>query len=548
MESATGRAEPLGEPSLFARKATGLVKGWAVRDAFIYAFFSINLVTLGFFIFSYAVFIPDGSLMWAVILSGAYLVLQAVTYASLVAAMPRAGGDYVWISRILGGGIGFVLAVCGWWFILWHWVPIYANILNVEIFVPLSAIIGWDGGVTFFSEDKGLFWASVITAGLASLFIALGIRTYARIQQFCFYGGLIGLAFMFVLLLVNSKTDFISALNTQSQEVLGTGPNVYQGTLDAAAAGTPGSVGDIPAISGLFLLVPFIVFFNLWSNWGATLYGEVRGASDFRKNIRAMGGALIATTILAAISMLLFAKTFGWDFYNAANNGYWGQPALYDYVENPPLTFFPYPGLLAAFLMDGAVWQFILVGLLALWFFGWVGTVFLSSTRVVFATAFDRVLPEGAAKVSRSGVPYVALALMLIPSLPISWFYAFNEEFYSWTLAATMVIAITFAGSAIAAAVLPWRKPEIYNASPIARYRIAGIPLITVTAIGFLALLVFCLYKWIQADVYGLNDSGSLIYMGVLYLVALAIYVGSRLLRKQQGIDMTMVHKEIPAE
>src|ERR671925_9872 len=468
--SAAGRLGASDEQSLFARKATGLVRGWAVRDAFIYAFFSINLITLGLFIFSYAVF------------------------------------------------------------------------------VPMFAIIGWDDGVTFFSEDKGLFWASIITALLASGFIALGIRTYARIQKFCFYGGLVGLAFMFVLLLVNSKTDFISALNTQSQEVLGTGPNVYQGTLDAGAAGTPGSVGDIPAISGLFLLVPFIVFFNLWSNWGATLYGEVRGASDFRKNIRAMGGALIATTILAAISLLLFAKTFGWDFYNAANNGYWGQPALFDYVENPPLTFFPYPGLLAAFLMDGAVWQFILVGLLALWFFGWGGTVFLSSTRVVFATAFDRVLPEGAAKVSRSGVPYVALALMLIPALPISWFYAFNEEFYSWTLAATMVIAITFAGSAIAAAVLPWRKPEIYNASPIARYRIAGTPLITVTAIGFLALLVFCLYKWIQDDVYGLNDSGSLIYMGVLYVVALAIYVGSRLLRKRQGIDMTMVHKEIPAE
>src|SRR5918995_2697852 len=329
------------ERTLFARKATGLVKGWAVRDAFVYAFFSINLITLGLFIFSYAVFIPDGSLLWAVILSGAYLVLQAITYASLIAAMPRAGGDYVWISRILGGGIGFVLAVCGWWFILWHWVPIYANILNVEIFVPLGAIIGWDGGVTFFSEDRGLFWASVITALLASVFISLGIRTYARIQQFCFYGGLLGLAFMFVLLLVNSKTDFISALNTQSQEVLGTGPNAYQGTIDAADAGTASGVGEISALSGVFLLIPFIVFFNLWSNWGATLYGEVRGASDFRKNIMAMGGALIATTILAVISLLLFAKTFGWDFYNAANNGYWGQPALFAYVDDPPITFFP---------------------------------------------------------------------------------------------------------------------------------------------------------------------------------------------------------------
>jgi APA family basic amino acid/polyamine antiporter len=547
MEGATGRIGEV-EPSLFARKATGLVRGWAVRDAFIYAFFAINLVTLGFFIFSYAVFIPDGSLMWAVLLSGAYLVLQAVTYASLVAAMPRAGGDYVWISRTLGGGIGFVLAVCGWWFILWHWVPIYANILNVEVFVPLFAIIGWDGGVTFFSEDRGLFWASVITALLASVFISLGIRTYARIQQFCFYGGLLGLAFMFVLLLVNSKADFISALNTQSQEVLGTGPNAYQGTIDAADAGTATGVGEISALSGVFLLIPFIVFFNLWSNWGATLYGEVRGASDFRKNIMAMGGALIATTILAVISLLLFAKTFGWDFYNAANNGYWGQPALFAYVDDPPITFFPYPGLLAAFLMDGAFWQFLLVGLMALWFFGWVGSVFLSSTRVVFATAFDRVLPEAVAKVSRSGVPYIALALMLIPALPISWFYAFNEDFYSWTLASTAVIAVTFTGSAIAAAVLPWRKPEIYNASPIARYKVAGIPLITVTAVGFLALLVFCLYKWIQDDVYGINDSGSLIYMGILYAIALGIYLGSRLLRKRQGIDMAMVHKEIPAE
>jgi APA family basic amino acid/polyamine antiporter len=538
--SAAGSLGPGDEQSLFARKATGLVRGWAVRDAFIYAFFSINLITLGLFIFSYAVFVPSGSLFWAVVLSGAYLVLQSITYASLVAAMPRAGGDYVWISRILGGGIGFVLAVCGWWFILWHWVPIYANILNVEIFVPLFAIIGWDDGVTFFSEDKGLFWASIITALLASGFIALGIRTYARIQKFCFYGGLIGLAFMFILLLVNSKTDFISALNSQSQDVLGSDPNAYAGTLKAGAAGTESNVAAFGSLSGVFLLVPFIVFFNLWSNWGATLYGEVRGASDFKNNIKAMGGALIATTILAAITLLLFAKTFGWDFYNASNNAYW--------LGEGPLGVFPYPGLLAAFLMDGALWQVILIGLLSLWFFGWVGTVFLSSTRVVFATAFDRVLPEAVAKVSKSGVPYVALALMLIPSIPIAWFYAFNEDFYNWTLAATMVISITFAGSAIAAAILPWRKPEIYNASPIARYKVFGLPLITVSALAFLALLVFCLVKWLTDDVYALNDTGSLLYMGALYVVAFAIYLGSRLLRKQQGIDMAMVHKEIPAE
>ena len=180
--------------------------------------------------------------------------------------------------------------------------------------------------------------------------------------------------------------------------------------------------------------------------------------------------------------------------------------------------------------MDGAFWQFLLIGLMSLWFFGWVGTVFLSSTRVVFATAFDRVLPEGAAKVSKSGVPYVALALMLIPSIPIAWLYAFNEDFFNWTLAATMVIAITFAGSAIAAAILPWRKPEIYNASPIAKYRVLGVPLITVTAVAFLALLVFCLIKWLFDDVYGAQRHG------LADLHGLAVRRRVRDLRRVEGL------------
>src|ERR671913_88360 len=384
-----------GAGDLFQRKATGLLRGWSVLDGFIYAAFAINLMTLGLWIFSFAPFIPDGSLIYAIILSGLYLVFQAVTYASLIAVMPRAGGDYVWMSRVLGGGIGFVLAVTGWWFIL-------------------------------------------------------------------------------------------------------------------------------------------------WSNWGATLYGEVRGASDFRKNIYAMGGALVVTSAVAAIMLLLFAKTFGWDFYYAANNAYWAGEG--------PISAWPYPGLFAAFLFNSPILQSILLALLALWFFGWVGSVFLSSTRVVFATAFDPVLPQWVSKTSRNGVPYYALALMLIPSIPISYLYAFGENFATYTLDATLVIATTFLGSAIAAAVLPWRKPEIYNASPIARYNVLGIPLVTVAASLFSLFLVFCLFKWLTDDTYGINNGQSLIYMAVLYGVALAMYVGFRLLRRAQGMDLNMVYDEIPED
>jgi basic amino acid/polyamine antiporter, APA family len=527
------------ERAVFVRKATGLVRGWSTRDAFIYAAFSINLVTLGLYIFGYAPFIPEGSLLWAVLLAGFYLVVQGITYASLIAAMPRAGGDYVWISRVLGGGVGFVLAVAGWWFILWLWVPIYANILNVEVLGPMAAIVGWDSAVTFLGDSDGIFFASVVTALLASGFIALGMRTYAKVQKICFYGGVVGLAVMMILLLVNSKASFITNFNEQSLDLYGV-QNAYQETLKAGTDGfAPSGLGSF-AFSATLFLIPMMAFFNLWSNWGATLYGEVRGASDFRKNIYAMAGALIATSIAAVLLFLLFSKTFGWEWYNAANNAFWAGTI--------PTGVWPYPGLLAASFLGSPVLQFLLIAVLSLWFFGWVGTVFLSSTRVVFAAAFDRVLPEGVAKVDRNGVPYVALLLMLVPSLGIAALYAYNDDFVTYTLDATLVIAVTFLGSAVAAAILPWRKREIYNASPIAKYRVMGIPLITFTATLFIVFLVFCLYKWLADDIYGVNDGGSLIFMGSLYLLAIVIFAGSRIYRRRQGMDLSMAYGEIPAE
>jgi APA family basic amino acid/polyamine antiporter len=527
------------ERAVFVRKATGLVRGWSTRDAFIYAAFSINLVTLGLWIFGYGPFIPEGSLLWAVLLAGLYLVVQGITYASLIAAMPRAGGDYVWISRVLGGGVGFVLAITGWWFILWLWVPIYANILNVEVFGPLAAIIGWEWGYTFWSGDDGIFVSSAITALLASAFISMGMRRYARFQKICFYGGVIGLGIMILLLLFNSKESFIANFNEQSLDLYGV-ENAYAATLAAGTEGfAPSTLGAF-AFGSTLILIPMMAFFNLWSNWGATLYGEVRGASDFRQNIYAMAGALLATSAAAIVLFLLFSKTFGWDWYNAANNAYWAGTI--------PTGVWPYPGLLAASFLGSPVLQFIFVAVLSLWFFGWVGTVFLSSTRVIFAAAFDRALPESVAKVDRNGVPYVALLLMLIPGIGLGALYAYSADFQTYTLDATLVIAVTFLGSAIAAAVLPWRRREIYAASPIARYRVLGIPLITFAAGLFIAFLVFCLVKWLQDDIYGINNTDSLIFMGLLYLLALAIFVGSRIIRRRQGMDLSMAYGEIPAE
>jgi len=44
------------------------------------------------------------------------------------------------------------------------------------------------------------------------------------------------------------------------------------------------------------------------------------------------------------------------------------------------------------------------------------------------------------------------------------------------------------------------------------------------------------------------NNTDSFILMGGMYVLAIAIYVISQIVRKRQGIDLGMVYGEIPAE
>ncbi len=540
-------------PTLFLRNATGLVKAWSTFDAFLYAFWSVNLVTLGLYGMSFVYAIPDGQLLLAVLLTGVLVTFLVLTYAQLVSAMPRAGGDYAWQSRILGGGVGFVLAITGWWFTLWLWTPIYANILVVQFFAPLAYTIGWTGVATFFGSKTGVFVSCLIVLAFVSWVITLGMEGYAKIQRFCFWLGMGGLVVMLGLLLFSTHQGFIDAFNREAGQLFGASGNAYQATIAASTkGGGPTGVGfGSFGITSTFLLLPFLAFYLLWPVWGATLYGEVRGAKEYRKVFSAMFWGLWVTVALVAVIILLIVKTIGWDFYYAANASYWnsifvaGAPA-------PPVAIWPYPVMLAGWLVGNHVFQALLILVMGLWFFGWAGTLFLSSTRVIFAAAFDRVLPEWAANISaKRRVPYGSLVLMIIPSLIVSAIWAYQPSFQGIFLWATGVIAITFLGTVIAGAIMPWRRKDIFENSPIARFKVAGIPVITITGVVSAIFLAFMLAEWSFNAVYGTSfslNASSPIYFAVTYLVAIAIYVVARVVRKRQGIDLARIHREIPVE
>src|ERR1700737_5040254 len=98
-ESTMGSAPP--RPTLFLRNATGLVKAWSTFDAFVYSFWSVNLVTLGLYGMSYASTVPDGQVLGAILLFGVLVTFLVITYPPLVTVIPRTGGDYPQPRRVL---------------------------------------------------------------------------------------------------------------------------------------------------------------------------------------------------------------------------------------------------------------------------------------------------------------------------------------------------------------------------------------------------------------------------------------------------------------
>ncbi len=532
-------------PTLFLRKATGLVRGWSVRDSIIYACLATNFVTLGIDEFTFAgPAFPKGQFLTAVVISGIWVSFLVIAYAGLIVTIPRAGGDYVWQTRILGSGLGFVMAATGWWFILWLWAPIYGNILSVQLFQPLWATLKWTwpgGGAAWFGTKNGIFIVTLITIALAGVLVSLGMAGDARIQKWCFVGGLVGFAVVVVLLLFNSHASFVSSFNLEAHKLFGAN-NAYAATNhQAAKLGYTTSAFGFGPLGPTMLLVPAFMFFLLWPNWGATLYGEIRGASDFKRVFTGMFVGLWATVALTVVFLLLVAKTIGWGFYQNLNS--------LDYNLTPKFGIWPYPFMFAGWLVHNTAFQVILILVLSLWFFGWVGTLFLSSTRVIFAAAFDRVLPDRAAEVSeKRKVPVYSLVLMLLPAAGLAAVYAYSTTFRTYTLDATLVIAVTYLFSAIAVVILPWRKPDLWRASPASRIKLFGVQIVPVAGLITIGLLGFNLYEWFTNNNYFVNNNDSLIYMGAMYVLAIVIYVGARIVRNRQGIDLGLINKEIPVE
>ena len=102
--------------TFYSRKATGLVRESSLLHT---AAFNILNVTIAYAILYPALFawqFPGSNLLLAGLLAVGAFIPLAICYALIVAAMPRAGSDYVFVSRVFHPVVGFILSVV---FIVW---------------------------------------------------------------------------------------------------------------------------------------------------------------------------------------------------------------------------------------------------------------------------------------------------------------------------------------------------------------------------------------------------------------------------------------------
>ena len=136
-------------------------------------------------------------------------------------------------------------------------------------------------------------------------------------------------------------------------------------------------------------------------------------------------------------------------------------------------------------------------------------------------------MPEAGGRVSDRGVPWIALLLIMIPGVVLSYLYAY-QGFAKYTLDASLVIAVTFFGTAIAATILPWWKRDLYQKSPIVRYNIAGLPVISIAGAITTIFLGWVIYEWLwegvtsaaPAGLYGIGvgNSTSIIFLSLIHI------------------------------
>lgn len=493
--------------------------------------------------------VPGGDPLLATALGFIFSVVGSiVSYAMLSATFPRSAAPYVATSRVIHPAIGWPAEALMWlgWILA---LALYPSFMITWGLVPGLYTMGVSTGnpalVAAAASLTQPFW--VIIVGAIFLLICLAVtvlgtrrlvRTFQLPMTIVMFIGI----FLIIALWVGASSAQLSSvlptyLGSNSTTIISYAQANY------APAFQPLSLAPIPI---LFSLGFTAGSFNTY--WNAYASGEVRRANEAKTHLLAMflPSALIA--IIVTVSLLAAKLTVGNDILVSINqilsynSSYFSIPAITGFSGSIVMILVP------MMLANNPVLQFIIMASMVAATFCYVPATMLVLSREWFAWSFDRLLPSKFADVSdRFHTPVLSIFSNWIIGFLVFVVFTFYASYLGFfTAAAWDTTLVTVSVLCLAAALLPLRK-SLWASSPVRKYQIAGIPLISIG--GILGLfyngLAVYAFTFTPALGFGLPSTLLLVATFVIPFVLYWVIVG---VRRKQGIDVGMIFRNIPPE
>jgi amino acid transporter len=535
---------PVAGSGLFTRQSSGLVRELGIPAATAISLASVAVVNT-FINFNAGLTAFNQADMTLPLLLGAGIWLVAMfAYKYLLEAIPRAGGEYVYLSRIISPALGamFGIGIC----IAFTYILAANANFTAQYFPFLLTALGAAFGSSAISDAAGQVTSQTAIAIISVLMLLVvgaaswvSLRRLAQVILALVVVQLVAFLVLGWLLITHSHSDFVTAFGQFSGH-----PTAYNDILAAAAK------DNIPlgvSITSSLIAVPFMVL-----NYNGVLYSYYVGGELKRPGRTYLYASVISIGLLIVVWVgvwLLMLNTVGLDFMQSQAKLGATDPAAYGAITSLQSSA---GGLGYGLVLSGDPISKILVGIAVPSAELAVDLAFVAViTRVLFALAFDRLLPIGLAKISESSaVPTNAIIVAVIGGIVFALLAAFLNLANIVANLALFVALIILAGG-IAATALPFRRPDlILKPGATELPRIAGIPVPALwgAATSVLALIVVILII-AHPEVFGAFTVSSVVTLVLVLGAGPVIYLIARRLRLQQSsIDLRLAMRELPPE
>jgi amino acid transporter len=533
-----------GEKRIFLRKASGLIRTASGVDTFIY---NLGVVSIGLgvstILYYGPAYYPTGNLIGGCVIAGIAMAMISMGFISWTVTLPRSGGIYVFASRILPPALALTLslveitawlfycAIAAYWIVTLALSPMFAALGLLTGSETLADISKWmlEPWVTFAIGSAILILSGVI--------LSLGMRFYLALNKWVFILAMASTLFLIATLALGSREQFVAHVN----EIFGPAMKVADPYNAIIASGKAKGWGTAGFDWWQTILVSNWAFLPLiGAAFSIAIGGEIKSVE--KSQTWGMLGAVFLATFFWVTTIWFALKVFGFEFIGTSIFNELGANGGLTTPNDPAVA------LLTGILTKSPLITFVTSAGLALWMWMWIPAMHTFGVRAIVAWAFDRVAPAPLASISETyHTPVVAIVVTALVNITSMALFVFLPWFSKISI---LIEAAVLAWSVVLGAGIffPYLRPQLYEKSPIANRRVLGLPLMSVSCfLGFVASQFYFWTLYLDPTAAG-HDPTQVAIVAGLFVAGFAFYFVMKMIRRSQGIDITLAFKEIPIE